>query len=74
MCISRKWRVKLFSMSDPRAVVESYLGSIERWPSSVIMDVFVDKPRAAVIKIGTVYLRELCDSDALACYNACNGI
>ena len=26
-------------MSDPLVVVESYLGSIERWPSSVIMDV-----------------------------------
>jgi hypothetical protein len=79
MCVSRKSREKqraFFSISDPLAVVESYLGSIERGPSSLIMDMFVDEPKAAVIKrvAALMYGNYVTVSDAVDCYNSCNGM
>ena len=44
-------------------MVESYLGSVESWPSNVLMDMFAEKPEEAVIKSGGVYVWELCDSE-----------
>jgi len=37
-------------MSDSLAVVEALLGSIERWPYAVLMDVFLEETKADVIK------------------------
>ena len=49
-----------FSMSDPLAVVEVRLGSIERWPYEVIIDMFVDEPTENVIKRVAVFLAGNC--------------
>ena len=37
-------------MMDPLTVMESYLGSVERWPSSGLVDMFAEESKAAVIK------------------------
>ena len=31
-------------------MVEAQIGSIERWPSNLIMDMFLEEPKAGVIK------------------------
>ena len=38
--VVRHRRSQQLSMSDPLAVVKAHLGSVERWPSAVLMDDF----------------------------------
>ena len=35
---------------DPLAVVESYVGEVERWPSQVLTDMFLEEPKVRVIR------------------------
>jgi hypothetical protein len=35
---------------DPLAVVESYVGEVERWPSRVLTDMFLEEPKVRVIR------------------------
>jgi hypothetical protein len=35
---------------DPLAVVESYVGDVERWPSHLLTDMFLEEPKARVIR------------------------
>ena len=57
-------------------MVESYLGSVERWPSSMLMDMFAEDPGVPVIKrvAAFMYGNYVTVNDAVACYNACNGM
>ena len=61
---------------NPLAVVESYLGSVERWPSSLLMDMFTEESKARVIRrlAAFMYGNYVTVSDAVACFNACNGM
>ena len=63
-------------MSDPLAVVEAHLGSIERWPSSVTMGMILVEPQASVTKrvAAFMYGNYVRVSDAVECYNACKGM
>jgi len=66
--------ILFFRMSDLLAVVEAHLGSVERWPSAVLMDMFFEELKADVIKRVASFMYGNCVSvsDAMDCYNACN--
>ena len=36
---------------DPLAVMESHLGSVERWPSRLLMDMFAEESKAGWISM-----------------------
>ena len=61
---------------DPLAVVESYVGEVERWSSQVLTDIFLEESKARVIRrvAGFMYGNYVTVSDAVLCYNSCNGM
>ena len=60
----------------PLAVVEKELGSIESWPSGVIMDMFDCGPTARVSRrvAAHMYGNGVNVSDVVKCYRACNNV
>ena len=61
---------------DPLAVVESYVGEVEKWPSQVLTDMFLEEPKARVMwrVAAFMYGNYVTVSDAVLCYNSCNGM
>ena len=61
---------------DPLSTVENILGSIETWPSTVIVDLFITKPctisvrNVSAFMYGTVFLWK----KGVDCFVACVGI
>jgi len=62
-------------MMDPLAVVEAKLGSVDSWPSYVLRYMFLLKANSHVMKKAAAFMygNNVGLSDAVACYNACNG-
>jgi len=60
---------------DPLAVVEAQLGIVDILPSYVLRNTFLWQPNSRVMKkvAAFMYGNSVRLSDALACYNACNG-
>ena len=62
-------------MSDPLAVLEAPLGSVDSWPSYVLGYMFLLQPNSHVTKKVAAYMYgNVRGSEAVACYNACNGL
>ena len=58
---------------DPLAVV-AQLGSVDSWPPYVLRLMFMLEPNSRVMKVAAfMYGNNVRLSDAIACYNACNG-
>jgi len=60
---------------DPLSVVEQYLGAVETWPTTVIMNMMVENPTApSVCAISAfMYGNRVPLSEAIRCFQACNG-
>ena len=60
---------------DPLAVVETQLFSVDSWPSYVLRLEFIPEPNSRVMKkvAALIYGNNVRLSDAIACYNTCNG-
>ena len=59
---------------DPLAVVEAQISGVDSWPSYVLRYMFLLEPNAHVMKVAAfMYGNDVRLSDAMACYNACNG-
>ena len=60
---------------DLLAVVEAQLGSVDSWPPCVLRLMFMLEPNSRVMKkvAAFMYGNNVRLSDAVACYNACNG-
>ena len=60
---------------DPLAVVEAQLGSVDSWPEYELTRMFMLNPNPRVVKhiAAFMYGNNVRLSDAIACYNACNG-
>ena len=58
---------------DPLAVVEELLGSVDTWPSSVLIDMFCKEPKVGVSRRVATFLHGNCVSakDAAKLYKAC---
>ena len=61
-------------MSEPLDVVEAQLGSVDSWPSYVLRYMFLFEPNSRVTKLAAFMYGNARGSDAVACYNACNGL
>jgi hypothetical protein len=61
--------------TDPLAVVEAQLGSVDSWPPHVLRFMFILKPYPRVVKqvAAFMYGNYVRLSDAVGCDNACNG-
>ena len=61
--------------TDPLAVVEAQLGSVDSWPPYVLRLMFMLEPNSRIMKkvVAFIYGNNVRLSDAVACYNACNG-
>ena len=59
-------------MSDPLAVVEAQLGSVNSWPSKVLRYIFLAEPNARVMEklAAFMYGNNVRVSDAVTCSNA----
>ena len=69
-------RAASFLRMDPLAVVETQLGSVDSWPSYVLRYMFFLEPNSRVMKkvAAFLYRNNVRGSDAVACYNASNGL
>ena len=61
--------------TDPLAVVESQLCNVDSWPPHVLWFMLILKPNPRVVKqvAAFMYGNNVRLSDAVGCYNACNG-
>ena len=61
---------------DPLAVVEAQQGSVDSWPSYVLILKFLLEPNSHVMKkvAAFMYGNNVRGNDAVACFNACNGL
>jgi hypothetical protein len=60
---------------DSLAVVQSYVGEV-KWPLQVLTDKFLEEPKDLVIRrvAAFMYGDYVTVSDAVLCYNTCNGM
>ena len=59
---------------NPLAVLEAQLGIVDIWPTYVLGYMFLLEPNSHVMKVAAfMYGNNVRLSDAVACYNACNG-
>jgi len=60
---------------DPLAVMEAQLVIVDIWPSYVLRDMFLWERNSRVMKkvAAFMYGKSIRLSDAVACYNVCNG-
>ena len=63
-------------MTDPLSIVEAQLGSVESWQSEVLINMYMEGPRARLRKRVATFMYGNCVrvGEAVACYNVCNGM